>query len=258
MFRLLLSAALACLLAFPTMAQDDRLADLDFEEAPIKDEAVPYFALGAGPAITFSFLPVDDINVRTKELGLDEMSGPFTMYGAEVFTAVGIVPNLRTAFSWVSGSSKVSKTITDPLALLPPTERTMEYAVSLKALHADYAFVIARRLIIAPGIGLGWGSQDITTFQSVAQRDWSDYDSISTAPDMYSSIDRSVLYVPARLSIEYAITPFIALRAQAAYNLPVSTGDWKGNHTATIANVPDGISIQAFNAQVGLFVGLFN
>lgn len=255
MIRLLALSVFTFLLAMPAIAQDDRLDDLGFEEAPIRDEAVPYFAVGVGPAFTFSFLPMDDVNARAKELGVGEMSSPMTMFGAEIFSAIGLIPNIRAGFSWMSGTDKQSTTLA---GTTPQVDRTMEYSVSMSAIHIDYAIVLAKGLALAPGLGFGWGTQNITAYQSVHNRDWTDYDSINVAPDMLSEVEHSVLYVPARLNLEYAFTPFIAIRGQAAYTLQVANGDWKGNRTASVSNVPDGISVNAFSAQVGLFVGLFN
>lgn len=255
MMRALWILAVACVVAMPVAAQDDRLDELGFEEAAISDEAVPYFAVGVGPAFTFSFLPMDDINARAKELGVPELSSPMILFGAEVFSAVGFVPNLRAGFSWMSGSDKQSAPVPGQT---PQLDRTMEYNLSMSTLHLDYAITLAKGLAVAPGLGFGWGTQTIKAYQSQANRNWSDYDSISTAPDMQSTLEHGVLYVPARLNLEYAVTPFIAIRGQAAYTIQVSSGDWKGNNTAVVANVPDGINVSAFSAQVGLFVGLFN
>lgn len=255
MLRTIAVALLAVLITVPTWAQDNRLDELDFEEAPISNEVVPYFAIGAGPAFTFSFLQMDDVNARGADLGMGKASSPMLLYGAEIFSAIGFVPNLRAGFSWMSG---LDKQTTEVFNNVQPFNRTMEYAVSMSAIHVDYAFVIAKGLALAPGLGLGWGTQGITAYQSLAARNWSDYDSISVAPDMYSEVEHSVLFIPARVNIEYAVTPFIAIRAQAGYTLQVSDGEWKGNRTAVVSGVPSGINLNAFNAQVGLFVGLFN
>lgn len=255
MLRFVIIGFAMAVYALPLWAQDNRLDDLDFEEVPVSEEVVPYFAIGAGPAFTFSFLPMDDINARAADLGMGKFSSPMILYGAEVFSAIGFIPNVRAGFSWMSGLDKQSVSVA---GTTPSVERTMEHAVSMSAIHADYAFVVAKGLIIAPGIGLGWGTQGITAYQSQSARNWSDYDSINVAPDMYSEVSRSVLYFPARLNIEYAVTPFIAVRAQAGYALQFSEGDWKGNRTAVVSGVPSGVSLNAFSAQVGLFVGLFN
>ena len=255
MLRTLAVALTALLLAVPMSAQDDRLDDLDFEEVPISNEVVPYFAIGVGPAFTFSFLPMDDINARAADLGMGKLSSPMILYGAEVFSAIGFIPNVRAGFSWMSGLDKQTISVA---GTTPSVERSLEHAVSMSAVHVDYAIVVAKGLALAPGIGLGWGTQGITTYQSQGTRNWSDYDSISVAPDMYSEVSHSVIYFPARLNIEYAVTPFIAVRAQAGYTLQVSEGEWKGNRTAVVSGVPSGISLNAFNAQIGLFVGLFN
>ncbi len=255
MYRWFLCLVLLALCAMPVMAQDEQLDDLNFDEAPIRDEKVPYFAIGIGVLATFNFLPVDDLNVRTAELELDALSSPMIMWGGEAFTAIGFVPDIRIGFSWTNGRLQSEKGLTIAGANVT---RTLDYHVSMSALHVDYAIVLGKGLALLPGVGIGIGTQTLTTYQAVANRTWSDYDSLATAPDMFSELTASNFYIPARLNLEYAVTPFIAIRGQASYALQVATGDWTGNRTSTVTGVPDGISLSAFNAQVGLFVGLFN
>ncbi len=236
-------------------AQDDRLDELDFDEAPIRDEAVPYFAVGVGFGATVSWLPMDDVNVRAQESELGAMSTPMILWGGEVFAAIGVIPNVRLGFSWMGGLNTQS---TDVPVGDQSMKRTMEYLASHSTFHAEYAIAIAKGLAIVPGTGIGFSNQIISTYQSANSRTWDDYRSISTFPDMFSELSRSSFTVPVRLSIEYAVTPFVALRGQAAYTLQVAADDWMGNRTATVTGVPDGINLSAFSAQLGLFVGLFN
>ena len=52
----------------------------------------------------------------------------------------------------------------------------------------------------------------------MTNRKWDDYDDttgISTSPDAYAELSRAILYIVPRLNIEYAFTPFVAVRAQA-------------------------------------------
>lgn len=242
----------------PMLAQDDRLDELGFEEAPLKDEPIPYFAVGAGPVLNVAFPTIDDVNARAQQLGLDPMETPMLQWGGEIFSAIGIVPNIRVGFAWVSGELKTNK---DMQVSGVDVNRSMVYDINQATIYADYAIVPAKGLGILPGVGFGWGSQNISVTQGAADRTWDDYadtTSLNTSPDAFSEVENNVLYLVPRLNIEYSITPFIAVRAQAAYTWQFSTGTWTGNRTSTVSGVPDGISVSAFTAQIGVFVGLFN
>ncbi len=255
-----LLAALLCLaLAVPAFAQDDRLDELTFDEGvSLKDESLPYFAIGVGPVVSFSFPNMDALNVRATELGLSELKTPFIQAGVELFTAIGIIPNVRIGFSWITGSASSEARMA---AGADTVNRTMEYSVGSRTVHADYAWVPVRSLSIIPGAGFCWSTQTIATYQATSSAAWADLTNPSTlapSPTAFSEMRRSALAVVPRLNIEYAIAPWVALRAQAAYTLQVAGSDWQLDRTVNVAGVPENIKISAFSAQLGLFVGLFN
>jgi len=242
------------LLAGPVFAQDDRLDDLSFDEAPLQDEAVPYFAVGLGPVLNVSFPNVDAANARAAELGLDELSSPMIQWGAEIFTAIGIVPNVRVGFSWIAGSTTSTKSEVD-LGDGTLGSRSLEYSLSNRTILVDYAIVPAKGLAILPGAGFGFGTQTLATYQGAKTGNWTDY---ASTPNMFSELERATLTLMPRLNIEYAFTPFIALRAAATYHWQFSESEWKGNRVSTISDVPTDLNMSVFSAQIGLFVGLFN
>ncbi len=256
------SAFLVGLLAFFSVsllqAQDDRLDDLSFDEAPLKDEVIPYFAIGVGPVFNFAFADLKEVNARGAQLGLGEIKSPVFQIGAELFTAIGLISNVRLGFSWVSGSSTTSADVSVNNVAV---NRTLLYGISSRTVHIDYAWVPVKSLAILPGVGLGWGDQRLETYQSQKQLNWADLaDSTNFAPspNAYTALKQSTLYVLPRLNIEYAVTPFLNLRANASYTVQVSQGDWKANNYATVADVPSSISVSGLNLQFGVFVGLFN
>lgn len=254
MIRSIVAALFLVCIAAPGFAQDDRLDDLDFEEAPITDEPVPYFAIGVGPVLTIGFQSWTDLNTRTNDLSLDPIDGPLLQWGAEIFTAIGFVPNVRVGFSWVNGSNETQKTFGSGDTAL---SKTLNYRLNSTSFHADYAIVPFKSFAILPGVGFGWGTQTISTFQAIPSRTWNDY-MIQTPPDMFSELTRTSFYLMPRLNIEYGLTPFVAIRAQAAYTLSLSSENWKGNRVSNVSGVPSGISVDAFSTQVGILIGLFN
>ncbi len=253
------AAALASLcILMPAFAQDDRLDELSFDEEQLKEEVVPYFAIGVGPVFNFALPSITDVNTRATALGLGELNTPVIQVGAEIFAAVGVVPNVRLGFSWVSGSSSTSKDLTVSGTAVT---RTMNYGITSRSFHLDYAIVPMKSLAILPGVGFGWGEQSIETYQSQSNLSWTDLTNDSTlapSPNAFTRLQQNTLYVLPRLNIEYAVTPFLNLRAQAAYTLLVSGSDWIANNNATVSNVPSGISVSGLSFQVGILVGLFN
>ncbi|GMV52753.1 MAG: hypothetical protein D8M52_06505 [Chlorobi bacterium] len=250
-------------IAVSAAPQDDRLDELDFEEAPVKEEVAPYFAIGVGTTPTFGFQNLDDINVRASELGLGNLSNTMTFWGGEVFGSIGAivsVPNLRAGFSWLGSVASTSADVTPPSGIVDngSIKRTMEYQINTSTIHLDYVIPVTTGLVIAPGTGFGFGSQVLTTYQGADKRSWTDYSTVTPLPDMISELNRSVYSVPFRLNIEYTLTPFILVRAAGMYRYQAIGDDWQGNRTSTVTDVPSGINISGFNAQVGIFVGLFN
>lgn len=258
MFRMFLTAIAALVIAVPTQAQDDRLDEITFDEVPLKDEKNPYFAVGVGASVNFMFPNLDDVNLHAQRFGLGEFKAPVLVSGADIFSAIGFIENVRAGFFWVGGGSETSKQFTVQNVNV---ERTMTYSIFLRGVYVDYAIVPFKGFAILPGVSAGWGSQEIELYQAPSSRTWADFDtpdSIVTAPDAYSLLERNFLHVTPHLNLEYALSPYLNIRAAAAYHLQVSAGDWIGTKTSTVSGVPDGISINSFSAQIGLFVGLFN
>ncbi|HLP29623.1 MAG TPA: hypothetical protein VK147_13375 [Candidatus Didemnitutus sp.] len=258
MNRSLIAILMALATLSPLWAQDEKLDDLSFEEAPLKDEAIPYFAVGVGPAFNFVFNSMTDVNARAKELGIGELQTPVFQLGAEIFTAIGVIPNVRLGFSWVSGSTSSSA---DVKVNNVAVKRTLLYGISSRTFHLDWAWVPVKSLAILPGLGVGWGDQRIETYQTSSGMDWKDLidsSTIAPQPNAYTTLQQNTLYLLPRLNIEYAVTPFLNLRASAAYTWQFTGSDWTGNRQATVTNVPENISVSGLNLQFGVFVGLFN
>ncbi len=237
---------------FGASAQDDRLNELNFDEEPLPEETVAYSAIGIGPSVNIFMPNVDDINTMAKSRGLDNMSSPMILAGVEFFTAIGVIPNARIGFSWLTGS--VGSTKTAPAPGGSETTLSLEYAISTRSLHAEYAIVPASKLAILPGLGFVWGYSTITMSAGSGTYDWSSM--LNTTSRQV--LEQSSLCLMPRLSIEYAVTPFLDIRLQGGYAAQISTSDWTANTNTPTTNVPSTISVSGLNAQLGIFVGLFN
>jgi hypothetical protein len=234
------------------VAQDDRLNELNFDEEPLPEETVAYSAIGIGPSINLFMPNVDDINTLAQQQQLDKMDSPMILVGAEFFTAIGVVPNARVGFSWLTGSVGSIKVIPGPGGV--GTTRSLEYAISTRSLHLEYAIVPTSKLAILPGLGFVWASTTITSSASSGSFDW-------TATQNNTSrqvLEQSSLCLMPRLSFEYAVTPYLDIRLQAAYAAQISASEWTANTNSPAINVPSSIAVNGLNAQLGIFVGLFN
>jgi hypothetical protein len=257
MVRFLLATLAVVLFVRPLLAQDDRLDQLDFEEGTLTDEKIPYFAVGAGGTVSLAILPMDEVNAHARQYVPEDLSGSMILAGFDVFAAVPLIPGTRIGFSWITGSSFKETTVTEQAAT---ATRRYTYDIGQRSLYIDYALVPAKSLYILPGVGLTWSTQTLEMRQGIGSRTWTSIQPTNgvVPPDPMLNIQRQVISVQPRLNVEYAVTPFLCLRGQASYNLQVSGGDWLAQGITTITDAPEGIKVQHFSAQFGVFIGLFN
>jgi len=232
-------------------AQDERLNSLNFDEEPLPEETAPYSAIGIGPVFSLFSPDVTDVNAMAASLGLPNMNSPLLMFGAEFYAAVGFVPNMRIGFSWLSGSTGTAGDFTDTI------RKSVDYSVSTKTLHLDYALTASSAFTVLPGVGISWGNLDLDVRRNGPVVDWNSVNGNSQSTENTRFSQSSISLIP-RLSLEYVLTPFLAIRAQGAYTMQLSTSDWQANSHATVVNMPSSVSMNGFSAQVGVFLGLFN
>lgn len=243
-------------------SQDDMLdsLDLSFESTPIKEEQIPYFAIAGGFTGTFFFANFDEMNALIKSnfpsLAGEEFSGSLFMPGAEGFTAIGIIPNMRLGFFGAGGSKSIKSINSD-------TTRSMDYAVSFNGLSFDYAWVPTRRLAVIVGANLGWGTMAIEYYRTTKELNWNDFGEDVNPNNFMNRAEAGFWLIQPHLNIEFAVTPFIALRGSAGYSFSLM-GNWKFNQNSTFPpspasnKPPDKLNASGLYAQFGLFLGLFN
>ena len=238
-------------------SQDDMLdsLDLSFESTPIREEKVPYFAIAGGFTGTFFFANFSEIDKLIESnfpsMGKERFSGSnIFMPGAEGFTAIGIIQNMRLSFFGTGGSKTIKSKIAD-------TTRSIDYSVSFNGLSFDYAFVPTRRLAILIGTNLGWGTLSIEYFKTTSEVNWNEFGENVNPNNFMTRAESGIWLIQPHLNIEFAVTPFIALRANAGYSYSIK-GDWKLNQNASLKEVPSNVNGNGLYAQFGLFVGLFN
>jgi hypothetical protein len=242
-------------------SQDDMLdsLDLSFESTPIKEEKIPYFAIAGGFTGTFFFANFDEMkslveaNFPSLIDETPEGSVSIFMPGAEGFTAIGIIPNMRLGF-FGAGGSKIIK------AVVADTTRSIDYSVSFNGLSFDYAFVPTRRLAILAGVNLGWGTLAIEYYRTTSNYQWNQFGENVNPNNFMSRAEAGFWLIQPHLNIEFAVTPFIALRGSAGYSVSLMN-EWKFNQNSNFSDgnkPPDKLNASGLYAQFGLFIGLFN
>ena len=237
-------------------SQDDRLDELEFESATIKEEKPPYFAIGGGYTGTFIFLNFDELNKKLLEqtfsFSEEAFSAPVFLSGVQGFTAIGIIPNVRLGFLGMGGSKTVEKY--DSVIKL---NKYVDYSLSFQGISIDYGIILMKSLALIPGITFGWGKRTIEVYQAPAEISWDDFKAIGEIQNFLNRAEGNFYFVQPNLNFEYALTPFFMIRANAGYALTFG-GEWTFNRTAKLTNVPDKIDANGFTVQFGLFLGLFN
>jgi len=230
-------------------AQDDKLDKLSFEESPLLDEKQPYFAVGGGFLGTFLFTNFDELNVSATAFGVGEFKSPVFLTGAQGFTAIGVIPNIRIGVLSVGG--KATSQVTDTASIT----KTMEYSTSLTGLTLDYAIQPFKHFAVVPGVMLGFGTVAVERSQTTASRSYTD--PIPSTNNYFHRLDASTIALQPNLNIEYAITQFSMIRVNAGYMMSFM-GDWKADRQTIVTGVPDKINSSGLTLQFGIFVGLFN
>jgi hypothetical protein len=220
--------------------------NVQFEESDVKIEKPPYFGLGGGYVGNFIFLNLDDINTLAGSDGLSELKSPIYLSGAEGFTAIGLVPNLRIGFSGYSGFKKTEKAQNFNTI-------GIKYEVGFTGFAVDYGIVLFKSFAILPGLNFGWSNIKIDKY-TIGKFSWNDLKQNAYTANV---VNGSFWFVQPKLNIEFAATPFLMVRLGCGY--PVAFGSkWKLGEVADIGDVPSGIKTQGFLLNFGLFVGLFN
>jgi hypothetical protein len=254
-----------CLLVFGAMflfrgetlrAQDDKLDKLSFEDSPLLDEKPPYFAVAGGFLGTFLFTNFDELNKAATSFGVGEFKSPVFLTGAQGFTAIGVVPNLRLGVLSVGGKATSQKNIdTATVTNTMPVTKTMEYSTSLTGFTIDYAIQPFKRFAIIPGVMLGFGTVAVERSQTTKTRNFDD--PLPKIDNFFHRLDASTTILQPNLNIEYAITQFSMIRVNAGYMMSF-LGDWKADRQTVVTGVPDKMNSSGLTLQFGIFVGLFN
>lgn len=272
---LTLLIAIIPFLNYPSvLAQDEKLDEFTFEDETIQEPKQPYFALSVGVTGSFLFMNYDDINSKfILPRQLEELSGPMFMMGVNIFAATSpIINNARIGFIYQSGSKSSerdtttlvpvpleysgSKVLNDPGVLV--TNYYSKLSVQETGFHVDYAFMPIKSLAILPGIAVKWGTMTFEEFATVNPVSWNS----TILTNANQQLKHYYMSFEPQVSVDYALTGFLMLRANAGYsftiNDPLSKYAWVINGNNEYKDVPNSVKSNGFVAQIGIFLGLFN
>jgi hypothetical protein len=232
--------------------------DLSFEDSPVTEVDQPYFAVGGGYIFTVFYPNFDDLNnmLTTNGFPFGEkiFETPVFMHGAQVFTAVGIIPNTRVGFFWNGGTKLLEKDIAGA-----NLKQSFEYSVDVSGLSLNYAWVPFSHFAVLPGVNTFWGRIILESYQTQKNVEWGVFKPGADTTNFLNRAEAGFLYVQPNVSVEYAITVFAAIRLNAGYTFSFMQ-DWEFNRNAKIndGSLMSNFNADGFSVQLGLFIGLFS
>jgi len=286
--KLFISAVVSAfvLLTVPTFSQDDDFENYSFDDEQVSNQKQPYFALSVGGTVSLLFMNYDDINSKPfvynsgnisswKDFWDEEFSGPMITVGFNLFSAMSpLVNNARLGISYQSGSKELEKLKDFPMVLqsgvvvAAPFNVYRKLSVQTGGLHFDYAIVPMKSLAILAGAGFKVGLMTLEQFftfndsRMYYQNDWDNQSFLYTVTGTNEQLKYRYFTVEPQISIEYALTGFLMLKAGGSYMLtvdnPLYKNAWTNNGNNVYKNVPKSVKPQGFSINLGLYIGLFN
>lgn len=236
-------------------AQDDDI-DLPFDNEPLSNDSPTYFVLAGG--ITYDWLMIDEEKLNLFTPNELTMQAPLQLIGGQGVIGVPWVKNLRIGMFGYGGSVEsqqfdypVKSTIIDTTYL---GSIQSNLTASMFGFSFHYGYVPFAHFAILGGVNLGWG--DVTYERFASSKTFDDVTAIGGfGTDKY---EKNYFFVMPNIQLEYAITSYIILRADASYNLTVGQDSkWTHNTIGTSTVNPD-FNLNGMKVGFGVMVGLAN
>ena len=241
------------------ISQESNIEDFNFETEDVKTETQGYFSIGAAYTATLNFINFDNVNLINKKFGFEDFKSPLLANGFEIKTGTVLFKNFNVGFFSNSGISL--KTI-DTTFNSKTFKKSNSYSIENLGLLLEYSIVPVKSLAISPGLQIGFGRIGIKYSQSPSVLNYQELQTTTSEYSFFHTFEKSFLNIEPKLGIEYAVTTFLMFRVLVSYNIstdnPISGGNWAYNGVSEINSIPEKISMQNFNLQLGLFVGLMN
>lgn len=261
MKRILLLMSVLMLPMFLT-AQDDEIDNLPFDNEPLRDNSRSYFVLAGGVTYDYLMIKEDNLNSFFKDTPEElKLSGPMQLTGGQGVLGIPWVKNLRLGVFGYGGSIE-SGTFDETYPIIVEDEEFGETTnsmqsslnVSMFGFSAHYGYVPFEHFAILGGVNAGWGDVTYERYTAVT----SPKGSTQVYPFGVSRFEKNYFFVMPNIQLEYAITSYIILRADASYNLTVGQDtDWTYNNLGTNTVNPD-FNLDGMKVGFGVMIGLAN
>ncbi len=260
MKKILLLMSVLMLPMFLT-AQDDEIDNLPFDNEPLRDDDRTYFVLAGGVTYDFLMINEDNLNSFLGNSGDLTLSGPIQLTGGQGVLGLPWIKNLRFGVFGYGGSVE-SDLLEENYPWIDPNgdpfTSTFSSQTSLTAsmfgFSVHYGYVPFEHFAILGGVNAGWGDVTYESFNAIT----SPKDAQTTIPFGVSRFEKNYFFVMPNIQLEYAITSFIVLRADASYNLTVGQDtDWTYNNLGSNSVNPD-FNLNGMKVGFGVMIGLAN
>ncbi len=237
-------------------AQDDEI-DVPFENEPLTEDARTYFVLAGG--VTYDFLLLNDNHLNSFESWPDlKLSSLLHLIGGQAVVGIPWVKNLRVGVLGYSGRSESEISIIKVGSgfFISDTDDMFaqsSLSTSMFGFSVHYGFVPFEHFAILGGVNAGWSDVTYEVYTAFAEID--ERAPFGFGMDRYK---KELFFAMPNIQLEYAITSYIVIRADASYNLTIGQDtDWVYNKLDKTTVNPD-FDLNGFKVGLGIMVGLVN
>jgi hypothetical protein len=216
---------------------------------------VARFGIAGGINPVYLFPNLDAVNVKAKNMGLEELSSSgMVMWGGGGYAYIMIIDNVRLGGIGLSGTTSTSGKILG-------SNRQLDYSFGLGGVTVEYTLPFIKTVAVSVGSIIGVGSQSIEAYENSGDYTWENsflqpsYSSIRT-PGSYAKIKNTFFTFTPTLNVDIPISRFIALRVGGGYIMNFNDS-WEMNNGRDISDVPSSLTENNFFIQTGIYFGFF-
>ena len=186
------------------------------------------------------------------------MSGPIQLIGGQGVVGIPWVKNLRLGVFGYGGSIESGMDFYTRVNFegteLGEGQSQSNLTASMFGFSFHYGYVPFEHFAILGGLNTGWGDVTYEQYYSSTQPE----DLFSVIGSGTNRLEKNFFFVMPNIQLEYAITSYIILRADASYNLTVGQDtEWTQNSLGTNSINPD-FDLSGMKVGFCVMVGLAN
>ena len=216
---------------------------------------VARFGIAGGINPVYLFPNLDAVNVKAKNMGLEELSSGMIMWGGGGYAYIMIIDNVRLGGIGLSGTTSTSGNVLG-------YNRQLDYSFGLGGVTVEYTLPFIKTVAVSVGSIIGVGSQSIEAYENSGDYTWENafpqpaYSSLLGTPGSYSKIKNTFFTFTPTLNVDIPISRFIALRVGGGYVMNFNDS-WEMNNGRDIFDVPSSLTENNFFIQTGIYFGFF-